>query len=127
MPIVHEGLVLVADGGGYLMAFAETDGTVRWEIDVESPVRSSPIIVGDLVVVGTGAGDVIAYELASQREHWRQQPGGPINASLVAVDGIVYAGSDDGNLYAVDAQDGSLLATIPIGGKVPAARRSPMG
>ena len=77
MPIVHDGLVLVADGGGYLMAFAETDGTVRWEIDVESPVRSSPIIVGDLVVVGTGAGDLIAYELASQRERWRQQPGGP--------------------------------------------------
>jgi outer membrane protein assembly factor BamB len=118
MPIVHAGLVIVADDGGFVTAFGETDGEVHWSIDVEAAIRSSPLVVDGAVVVGAVDGSLTAYELTNREVRWRLAPGGPINASLVAYEGVIYAGSDDGNLYAVAVDSGDLLATMPIGGAV---------
>ncbi|XES78587.1 MAG: PQQ-binding-like beta-propeller repeat protein [Candidatus Bathyarchaeia archaeon] len=58
----------------------------------------------------------------TNQTRWFFTTGGAIETSPVVVDGRVYFGSDDGSIYAVDAQDGTLIWDFTTEGP---ARSSP--
>jgi outer membrane protein assembly factor BamB len=99
------GQGLHPDADCMLVCLDAESGAVRWTVQTELHIESSPAIEGNLVVVGCGAienpanhkpishpGYVMAVDLETGKELWRYDLADP-ESSPTVVDGIVYIGS----------------------------------
>jgi len=69
-----------------------------------------PIIVGDTVIFGSSAEDkVVAVHASSGKPRWVFFTGGPVRFAPAAWQDRLFVASDDGHLYAIRADDGTLL------------------
>lgn len=109
MPLVAEGLVVVADASGSLAALDEASGDLVWQHQLRGGVQGTPVIVGGLVVVGTDAGLLGAVSLATGTLAWEHALGSPITASLVADAGVVYVPDGGGTISAWEVATGRSL------------------
>ncbi len=115
-PVVLAGVVYVADQAGYVSAFAEQDGTPRWQVSVGAPVNSGLSISNGLLIFGDDDGIVHALDIADAgRERWKISTLNPVH-SVVAVEGGVGFMGGHIRLYAFDTATGSFAwpaATTP--------------
>jgi len=91
--------------------------TLRWRLQTDGPVHSSPAVAFDgTVYVGSGDGHVYALN-ADGTIRWRYDTGEPVESSpALGPDGAIYVGSDSGFLYALNP-DGTLrwrFATLDV-------------
>ncbi len=125
---------------GQVVAIDTADGDVRWTFDSQLPqqglfgssmravpVHTTPAVDGDLVFVGSDGqprdeGRVRALDIESGQVIWQfppadQAPIGNIFGGLVVQDGVLYFGSVD-QVYALEAETGAKLWSVPVGGRV---------
>ena len=104
-------------GSVYALRTGPTVPTAEREAGVfpSGPVRSGPVVVDNVVYFGSEPGDgysggVYAVK-ADGAPLWGYPAAGWVdsNPTLTVVDGVVYFGSHDGVLYALDADNGTLL------------------
>lgn len=123
-------LVIVATDGedeGFVYAFEQSRGDVRWKQDMGRPAPSDVVRKGDLIYVNTQGDSVVALELATGAVRWRFAPApGPrfgrfVSSPAIAGDRVVIT-SSDGNVYALNARDGRIEWKNNIG----AAMTSPV-
>lgn len=79
-----------------------------WSYEAELAGISSPIVVDGVVYVGT-ENRMNAFDAKSGQLRWRYETEALLWRAPVVSDGIVYFGPFDRQVYAVDAQNGTLL------------------
>ncbi len=116
-PVVAEGLVVIPSLKGMVYALSETNGALRWRVDVQAPVLNSCAIYSGRVVVATQAGRLLGLSLTNGAAIWSYDGArkGYAAAPTIA-DGTVYIGSKDGRFHAVDALTGAPRWMFEVGG-----------
>jgi outer membrane protein assembly factor BamB len=123
-------LVIVATDGrdeGFVYAFEQASGVVRWKSHVGRPVPSDVIRHGQLIYVLTQDDSLVALELATGTVRWRfAPPESPrldtfVSSPIIAGDQVVIAGRD-GAVYALHGGNGRVAWQHQIG----AATTSPV-
>lgn len=122
--LVTDDLVLVATDGndaGYVYAFEQTTGDVRWKHDAGEDVPSDVARDGETVFATTAGDEVLALDLESGDVRWTfrsrgtSSRGSRLISSPSADDGRVFFSGRDGTLYALDAKSGGTLWTFDLG------------
>ena len=106
-PAVVEGVVFVADQGGFITAIDEQIGAQLWEENMGAPINSGITVASGVVIVGDDARMIHALDIATGRERWHYQASAAVHSAAAIVDGVAWIGSLDGALYALDVQTGT--------------------
>jgi outer membrane protein assembly factor BamB len=116
-------LVIVATDGwedGFVYAFEQTSGIVRWKHQTGSPVPSDVIQKGNLIYVITQSDSLIALELTTGSIRWSFAP--PENprfdkfvSSPIVSDDLVVMSGRDGIVYALYGDNGRVAWQYQVG------------
>ena len=118
-PVVADGTVYLATPGYGTQALALSNGEPLADSNYGGATWSTPAIAGQTIYCATDDGMLFALDRATLTKRWsRQLLNGSITASPTVADGRVLLGGHDGVLYAVDADDGAALWSLPTGGPI---------
>ena len=117
---VAEGSVFVVDGVAESLALDATTGHIRWRVDVGTPGRSAPTVVGDRMVFGTIDERLVALETGSGHQLWSYNAtaaetvvfGQPAPA---IEDGVALAGFGSGDIVALRMETGEAVWSDTLG------------
>ncbi len=114
-PVIYDDIIYAPclDGKVYILN-AETGSEVVAAIDLESPVSSSPVLVGSAVVVASEEGKVFAVDASSNQLRLLADMEETVYAPLCASDETVYVYTGSQNLYALNVESGVRLWTLSI-------------
>ena len=120
-PMLLDDLIIFGSEGGALNA-VDRKGQARWSYSVSSgEIFAHPVSDGKLIFFG--ATNQIFYAVDKiGRAKWQFTTRERIKSDPAISEGIVYASSYDGHIYALKAEDGSLLWQFPA---VPAKEEEP--
>ncbi|MDH3292528.1 MAG: PQQ-binding-like beta-propeller repeat protein [Gemmatimonadota bacterium] len=93
----------------------ERFGGVRWRVQTDGPVRSSPTVLDTRVYVGSADGQLYALDRGSGTVRWRADVASPVTSSPAVAEGLVVVGSRDGTFHARDAASGAERWTFETG------------
>jgi outer membrane protein assembly factor BamB len=124
-PLVADDLVLAGSddrdpgGRGFLYAFDQRTGQVRWKRPVLHGVMATVLRRGPKVYALTLEDELLCLDVATGRTHWTRRSGAKITetdfagfmSAPVLDEARVYVGGQDGVVYALNADDGSMLWT----------------
>ena len=111
--ITNGEVVLYTNTQGWVRCLNLSDGSLRWEVQTEGKVFSTPALFKNRVVVGSTDGRVYCYDLKSGKENWRFTCDKSVLATPVIHDNRVYIGASDGAFRALDLKTGKLQWTYP--------------
>ncbi|MGM3175862.1 outer membrane protein assembly factor BamB [Dickeya lacustris] len=130
-PVVSDGVVLVHTSNGMLQALGESDGTIKWTVNLDMPAlslrgESAPVAAFGAAIVGGDNGRVSAVMINQGQLIWQQRISQPNGATEIArlndvdttpvVSGdVVYALGYNGNLTALDLRSGQISWKREIG------------
>ncbi|MCP1064711.1 outer membrane protein assembly factor BamB [Serratia symbiotica] len=130
-PVISDGMVLIHTSNGQLQALNESDGTVKWTVNLDMPLlslrgESAPAMAFGAAIVGGDNGRVSAVLMQQGQLIWQQrisQPSGAteidrlndVDTTPVIVEGIVYALGYNGNLTALDLGSGQIMWKRELG------------
>jgi RNA polymerase sigma factor (sigma-70 family) len=98
---IQDGLVYIADVGGYFYCLDARTGARQWNHDLEGIVWGSPLWVDGRIYIGTDAGDIWIFNHGREKtEPRRIKMGQRIHSTPVFVHGVLYAMTDT-TLYAI--------------------------
>jgi outer membrane protein assembly factor BamB len=109
-----QGLVLVGNSKGELLALDRTSGKERWKTALSSEVTGQMLVVGDSVMARTGDGRVQGLAVADGSRKWlytRTLPALSLRGSggMAVRDDVLYVGFPGGKLVALNAANGAQL------------------
>ncbi|MEQ1975918.1 outer membrane protein assembly factor BamB [Xenorhabdus sp. SGI240] len=130
-PVVSDGFVLIHTGNGMLQALNETDGSIAWSVNMDTPslsVRgeSAPAIAYGAAIVGGDNGRISAVLLSEGQLIWQQRISqvtgsteidrlNDVDMSPVISDNVIYAIAYNGNLVAMDMRSGQIIWKRDLG------------
>ncbi|XOD69808.1 MAG: outer membrane protein assembly factor BamB [Sodalis sp. (in: enterobacteria)] len=130
-PLVSNGLVLVHTSNGMLQALNEADGSVKWIVNLETPLltmrgESDPTMAFGAVILGGDNGVVSAFMINDGHMIWQSRIAhasgdteisriNDIQTTPLVVNGVVYALAYNGNLAALDLSSGQIIWSRIIG------------
>jgi len=79
---------------------------LKWRVETQGLVRSSPTVFDGLVYVGSDDGHLYAADAETGHVTWTFAAGGPVRGAPAVVGERVYTGSDDGWVYALETPTG---------------------
>ncbi len=124
-PAVSEGIAVLGDTGGAVVALNAASGRRLWRHATRGPVYSSAAIANGTVFIGSYGGAFQALDLRTGRVKWSFDAGGRISGSATVVGDAVYfavlarRGEKD-RTYALDVSDGSVIREFDDGRYSPA-------
>ena len=138
-PTVNDGRVYVISGAGQVACFNAATGEKSWQVDPFTEyagsygiwgIAESPVIAGNKVIFTVGGKEtlLVALDKATGKTVWTTPGKGEKSAycSPLAFEWAgktLVAGMTEGSLFVVDAEDGKLHWSLPIGNYVPDNRR----
>ncbi|MDX3885680.1 MAG: PQQ-binding-like beta-propeller repeat protein [Sphingomonas sp.] len=125
-PVVADGKLYVMDIGGRVHALDAASGRELWVKAIpqakklsgeeQKESRSGKVVFGGGVsyeagrlYATTGLGDVSSLDAATGNIGWTVRPGGPLRGAPTVANGHVYVVSQDNQLFALKAEDGSVV------------------
>lgn len=112
IPAVVDDLIFIADREGLIQARNLQDGELVWEVDVDKPISSGPVINKGLLFVGTSKGEVLALTRESGKPVWKQRVSSEVLALPVVAEGKVFIRCTDGKDIALSREDGRQLWVV---------------
>ncbi len=112
VPAVVGELVVEGARDGVVAAFGLADGREQWRVATGGDVISTPAVSGDMLVFGSRDGHVYAVDARDGSERWRRRLD-VIHGSPAVADGVVYVPSRGDILWALAADDGSVVWSAP--------------
>lgn len=122
--IADKGLVVFGAWSNKVHAFDEQTGEQKWKLDLGANIMSSAAYAPGRETVYVGSlyptHALHAIDVNTGEERWRADLGTAILSSpaVNSDESLVVVGGLDGKLYAVDADDGSVVWSYGIGGQV---------
>jgi len=121
-PIYEEGIVLISNGSGGMVAVRPngtgnvTDSHVAWKSMKGVPKKSSPIVLDRLVYMVSDDGIVSCRQLADGKIVWQKRVGGPYAASPIYADGKLYFFGIEGDILTIKSgRNYEMLAHTKLG------------
>jgi outer membrane protein assembly factor BamB len=118
-PVVADGRVFTMDAAAVVQA-TSTQGAVLWQADLTAEFdRGGGVsgggvsVAGNQVFVSTAYGELVALEASSGAVIWRQRLDSPVTGAPAVEGGIVYVAGRDGSGWAIKAETGRVLWTVP--------------
>lgn len=124
-PVVSDGLVLIHTTNGILQALDESNGVVKWTLNLDTPLlslrgESAPAVAFGAAIVGGDNGRVSAVLIEQGQIIWQQRIAqvtgvteidrlNDVDITPVVVDGVVYALAYNGDFTALDLRTGRIL------------------
>ncbi|MGY0504494.1 outer membrane protein assembly factor BamB [Luteimonas sp. e5] len=113
-PGAGDGLVVVGDLDGEVVALDADSGSERWRARVQNEVIAAPAVGGGLVFVRSNDGRVTAFDAASGQPRWTWQADMPAltvrgNSAMTLGPGYLFLGTDGGKAVALSANEGAEL------------------
>ena len=103
-------LGIAADGSGGAICALNTDGSICWQFDTDSPVYSCPAFAAGGVFVTTGAGAVLALDAATGHFVWEhREAGDEFDTSVAVSKSGVFATTQSGKMICLDPQTGAFI------------------
>lgn len=132
-PVVADGKLFVVDVEGRVRAFDAASGRDLWTRqigaakDIKASRKGGDVLFGGGVsyeggklYATNGLGDVAMLDAATGDVAWTVRPGGPLRGAPTVSNGHVYVVSQDNQLFALKAEDGSVVwneaATFELAG-----------
>jgi outer membrane protein assembly factor BamB len=122
-PQIYGDLIFVASMDSTVHALTKLDGKIVWTYEMAGAVAGSPVVSEDgqrVFVVSIGK-EVVALDTMTTDEDkrvvWTFTDDGKMDAvwgNVILIDGILYFGDASGKVYALDAQDGTMVWDKPI-------------
>ncbi len=120
-PVLDAGTLYIGSADGHVVAIDAARGTVEWQADAGSRVRSTPALEDGILVFGTMAGQVRALRARDGTPLWTFATDGAahtfadkgndttavVASPTIAAD-VVAVGGRDGQFYALDLHTGTL-------------------
>ena len=129
-PIVTQDLIVLGsddrspEGIGYVYAFEQTTGSVRWKYRAGAGVMADLVRDGDRLYAVTLGDELVCLDLSTGRPLWRFASGwvneGMTNvaAAPAVIEGRVLFGGQNGVVHALDARSGTLIWKRDVGARV---------
>ncbi|MCG8709427.1 outer membrane protein assembly factor BamB [Brenneria sp. 4F2] len=130
-PVSSDGVVLIHTSNGMLQALDETDGAIKWTVNLDMPTlslrgESAPTVAFGAAIVGGDNGRVNAVLINQGQLIWQQrisQPSGAteidrlndVDTTPVIAGEVVYALGYNGNMTALDLRSGQILWKRDLG------------
>jgi len=117
---VAGGTVYVVDGVAESLALDAKDGTIKWRVDVGTPGRSAPTVVGNRMVFGTIDERLVALETSHGRTLWSYTatPSDTVvfgQPAPAIADNVILAGFGSGDIAAVRLETGDAIWSDTLG------------
>ena len=117
-PVAYNNVIYVGCLDHKVYALDIGSGDKVAELDLGSPICSSPVLVDDKVIIATEEGIVYALDTSNNQKKWDIDLGEKIYAPLCASNGVVYIHTHEHEtIYARRAQTGAKIWTFPISSK----------
>jgi len=114
-PAVAGGTVYAVSKTGTATALDGSDGSVRWQAEIEPGVSDPPAVADGRVFVGAGNGNrAVALDATTGERLWTADTGVSQGAPLVVGDRVLATGANTG-IHLLDAATGERLARWPVG------------
>ncbi|UEG51281.1 PQQ-binding-like beta-propeller repeat protein [Ferruginibacter lapsinanis] len=128
-PQVSDGIVFFGSCDSNMYALNTAKGTIKWKLKTGGEIRSTACISGDDVYFLSGDGLCYCVNRHSGSVKWKFATAGEkqyelysfadyVQSSPVYNDGLLYFGSGDGSIYALNANNGSLVWKYATGAVV---------
>lgn len=105
-PALHEDLVIVSTSDGRILGLDQDSGETIWELDHDTTIWSSPVVVDDHLLQADCNGQISAYSLGDGDPEiiWRHDvaEGVCIESTPAFWAGSVYVGARNGDFYALE-------------------------
>ena len=99
-PIITDDVVIWTSKPGRIYGLDRATGQELWQVRIQGPALSSPVLVDGVLIQGDGAGTLHAYDLSSPRtqpsEIWSIDIGGNIESTPAVWNGRIYVGTRSG-------------------------------
>ncbi len=117
-PIVYNNTIYAGNLDGKIYILNAESGVKIAEIDLGSPVSSSPVLVDSSIIIVPEEGEVYSLNTSNNQIRQLTDLKEKVFASLSASEGVVYVHTQkDDTLYALEAQTGGTLWSLPLSGK----------
>lgn len=130
-PVVSDGLVLIHTSNGQLQALSESDGAIKWTVNLDVPPlslrgESAPASAYGAAIVGGDNGSVSAVLMQQGQLIWQQRISrsvgvteidrlSDVDTTPVIANGVVYALAYNGDLAALDLRSGQVIWKRELG------------
>ena len=123
--VAYNSSIIAASLDGKIYSLDADTGTLIWQAQAGGSIRGAPALVGNLVIVGTDEGNntgkVYCFNADNGERVWDYpSEGGPIpgaiHASIGSNGSVVYVHATNQKIYAIDAEQGTILWSISTGG-----------
>lgn len=106
-----------------LLALDARTGVEAWSLTKASSVVHTPISDGTNVYFATVSGylsdtELLALRLSDGLEVWKRRLGGVADSSPALAGDMLLFGNHDSNFYMVSREDGAVVQSLPLGGKM---------
>lgn len=111
--ITNGDAVIYTNTQGWIRCLNLSDGALRWEVQTQGKVFSTPALFKNRIVVGSTDGRVYCYDLKTGKENWRFTCDKSVLSTPVIHNNRVYFGASDGAFRALDLKTGHLVWIYP--------------
>lgn len=104
-PAIHRDVLYVPTNEGKVFALDRATGEIRWEMKLQGPVWSSPVVVDDVLIQADCAGLIHAYDVSDTSirppELWAIGLPWCIESTPAVWDGGIYVGHRRGEIWGI--------------------------
>lgn len=124
-PVVSDNFVLVHTSNGFLQALDQSDGTIKWTVNLDEPSLSlrglsTPAVAHGAAIVGGDNGRITAVFIERGQLIWQERISRPtgvteidrlsdVDMTPIINDNVVYAIGYNGELTALELRSGQIL------------------
>ena len=114
-----DGMLYVGSLASQLERFDPITGAHQPVLDAENWIWSTPAVEGDTLYFGDVDGNFYSFNTATGGLNWKPvKPDGPITASPLIREDHILVATESGSIFAVSREDGRVLWTVEVGGKI---------
>ena len=116
-PVIYDNTIYAGCLDGKVYALKADTGDKVAELDLESPVSSSPVMVDSSILFASREGVVYTIDTALNKIKPLVDIEEVIYGPLCVSEGVVYIHTQDLTLHRINATTGAVLRSIPLKGK----------
>lgn len=105
-PVVSNGLAIVGNQNGMVVALSMKDGKKKWSFASQGAIFSSPAAQDGRVIMGSGDGSVYCLDALSGKLRWKKATGAAVLGSPVISGDTVFIGGSDHTFRAFSLTNG---------------------
>jgi outer membrane protein assembly factor BamB len=106
VPVIHNGVLYIAEPSGEVTALDPETGDRHWSVDTESQLSGGPGVANGLIALGTLEAELILLSSEDGTERWRRRVSSEVLSSPAITNAKVVCRTTDGGVSVYSTEDG---------------------